>query len=99
MTERDMKKLSIEEIKALKDAGKLHEPKKDAPELVLRDEFWETAQIVERENKKSVHLRVDADVFRYFIEETGGKGHIRRMQDVLASYVKAHQENRNPSSH
>lgn len=98
MTEGNMKKLSLAEIKALKGADKLRKPKAEAPELDLPDEFWASAQIVERENKKSVHLRVDADVFRHFVTETGGKGHIRRMQDVLASYVKAHQNDRSPHS-
>lgn len=99
MTEGNMKKLSLAEIRALKDAGLLRKTKADAPELDLPDEFWANAQIIEREGKKSVHLRLDADVFRYFFEETGGKGHIRKMQDILATYVKAQQHNQSQKSH
>ena len=98
MTERNMKRLSLAEIRALKDAGQLRPMKADAPELDLPEEFWANAKLVERENKKSVHLRLDADVFRYFFEESGGKGHIRKMQDVLATYVKAHEQNQSPST-
>lgn len=94
-----MKKLSLAEIRALKAAGKLRKPKGNAPELNLPNEFWANAHVIERENKKSVHLRLDADVFRYFFEEAGGKGHIRKMQDVLATYVKAHQDNQSHNSH
>lgn len=94
-----MKKLSLAEIRALKAAGKLREAKENAPELNLPEEFWANAHVVERENKKSVHLRLDADVFRYFFDEADGKGHIRKMQDVLASYVRAHKDNQSYNSH
>lgn len=98
MTEGNMKKLSLAEIRALKDSGQLRKQRADAPELDLPDEFWANAQVIERENKKSVHLRLDPDVFRYFFEESGGRGHIRKMQDILATYVKAHQHNQSQNS-
>lgn len=88
MTEGNMKQLSLADVKALKNAGKLH-IRPDAPEVDLPDDFWENATVVERENKKSVHLRLDPEVFKYFKEVTDGKGHIKRMQDVLAAYVRA----------
>ncbi|GHC55512.1 hypothetical protein [Neogemmobacter tilapiae] len=91
MTVEAMKKLSLAEIRAQKDAGKLHVAP-DAPTTDLPDEFWAHAQVVERENKKSVHLRLEPEVFRYFQETGQGKGHIKRMQDVLAAYVRAQQK-------
>nr|WP_248310197.1 MULTISPECIES: BrnA antitoxin family protein [unclassified Devosia] len=36
---------------------------------------------------KSVHLKLDPEVFEFFKQQ--GKGHITRMQNVLAAYVKA----------
>lgn len=83
-----MKKLSLAEIRALKDAGKLALTS-HASEENLPDDFWDNAKIIERENKKSVHLRLDPEVFRFFQEAGQGKGHITRMQDVLAAYVRA----------
>lgn len=89
MTAENMKTLSLGEIRALKDAGKLRATKADAPEFDLPDDFWAEAKLVERENKKSVHLRLDPDVYRFFKEDGDGRGHIKKMQQVLASYVRA----------
>ena len=36
-----------------------------------------------------MHLRIDGDVFDHFVAETGGKGHLTRMQAVLRAYVAA----------
>ena len=53
MTDKDMKKLSLDDVRALKNAGKLHiDP--HPPEVDLPDDFWKLAERVERENKKSV---------------------------------------------
>lgn len=75
----------------MKARGELrHNP--DAPEGPdLPDEFWENAVVVEPPKTRSVHLKIDADVFHHFLAETGGKGHITRMQNVLKSYVQAQQ--------
>jgi len=96
VTEGNMKQLSLADVKALKDAGKLHQSP-DAPEADLPDDFWINAKIVERANKKSVHLRLDPEVFQFFQEAGQGKGHIKRMQDVLAAYVRARKSLKNPS--
>ena len=61
---------------------------KSDKEIKVSDDFWSKVQVTKKENKKPVHLRIDADVFRFFYEESKGKGHIRKMQDVLAAYVK-----------
>lgn len=49
--------------------------------------FWEEAEVVEPTGKKSVHLKLDPDVFDFF--KRGGKGHLTRMQNVLAAYAAA----------
>jgi uncharacterized protein (DUF4415 family) len=71
----------------MKDRGELyHDP--NAPEGVdeLPEGFWDDAVLVMPE-KRSVHLKLDAEVFDFF--HKGGKGHLTRMQNVLRAYVKA----------
>lgn len=96
MTDANMKKLSLTEIAAMQAGGQLH-LSPDAPEVDLPATFWDTAKLVEREPRKSVHLRLDPEVYRYFQEAGEGKGHIKRMQDVLAAYVRAQKAAGHPS--
>jgi uncharacterized protein (DUF4415 family) len=42
--------------------------------------------------KKSVHLRVDADVLEWFRAQ--GKGYLTRMNAVLRSYMEARKHDR-----
>ena len=90
-TDADIRRASLEELEAMDARGELyHNP--DAPEGPdLPDSFWENAVLVEPPKTRSVHLKIDAEVFHHFLAETGGKGHITRMQAVLKSYVKAQQ--------
>lgn len=92
MTDADMKTLSLAEIRALKDNGKLA-ARADAPanEIENTADFWSRAKVTTRAPKKSVHLRLDAEVFDFFLTETQGKGHIKKMQAVLAAYMRAHR--------
>ena len=48
--------------------------------------FWQEAELGPR-GRKSVHLKLDPEVFEFF--KQGGKGHLTRMQNVLAAYVRA----------
>lgn len=48
--------------------------------------FWDAAEVVSPA-KTSVHLKLDPEVFAFF--KRGGKGHLTRMQAVLAAYVRA----------
>lgn len=58
-------------------------------DAVLPAAFWDEAQVV-APPKTSVHLKLDPEVFEFF--KQGGKGHLTRMQNVLAAYVRAHAE-------
>ena len=53
---------------------------------LLPDGFWEKAELV-APPRVSVHLKVEPDVFDFF--KRGGKGHLTRMQKVLAAYARA----------
>jgi uncharacterized protein (DUF4415 family) len=56
----------------------------------LGEDFWANAVLVEPANRKSVHLRLQPEVFEFFVKQTGGKGHIAKMQAVLKAYADAH---------
>jgi uncharacterized protein (DUF4415 family) len=36
-------------------------------------------------------LRLQAEVYDFFVAQSGGKGHIKKMQQVLKAYVDAHK--------
>jgi uncharacterized protein (DUF4415 family) len=74
----------------MKDKGDIARPV-DAPEgESLGAEFWASAK-VEAPRKRSVHLKLDADVFEFFQQQSGGKGHLTKMQTVLRAYANAHR--------
>ncbi len=92
MTEGNIRTATLEEIEAMHERGELyHNP--DAPEGPdLPDSFWENAVVVYPKKARSVHLRVDPDVYDWFVRTSGGKGHITRMQAVLRAYMAAHRD-------
>lgn len=86
-----MKRASLQDIRKMKDRGELAPPV-EAPEVQqLDDDFWADAVVTTRSPRRSVHLKLDPDVFDYF--KGLGKGHLTRMQDVLSAYVR-HQQGR-----
>jgi len=89
VTEENWKRISLDEIRRMKDAGEIaHNP--DAPEgPELGEDFWKNAVWEPPRGTTSVHLKLDPEVFDFFKRQ--GKGHITRMQDVLRAYVRAHQ--------
>jgi len=92
VTEENWKRVSLAELRRMKDAGEIyHNP--NAPEgPELGDEFWANAVPVEPHGRTSVHLKLDDEVFDFF--KSQGKGHITRMQDVLKAYVRAQKTRR-----
>ena len=87
-----MKQASLDDILRMKVAGELfHNP--NAPEGPdLGPEFWANARVEGPRRVRSVHLKLDPEVFAWFVQETGGKGHLTRMQAVLKAYVEAHRK-------
>jgi uncharacterized protein (DUF4415 family) len=96
MPRRDIKRYSLEELKALQARGKTR-TRADAPLSEIEEGFWEHAQVVmPAPGKTSVHLRVDRDVLEWFRKQ--GKGHLSRMNAVLRSYVEARRKELTHSS-
>lgn len=90
MSKPDIRRASLKEIQEMDERGELyHNP--DAPEggEDLPPGFWKGARIEGPRRARSVHLRLDQEVFDFFYEESHGKGHLTRMQNVLKSYVEA----------
>lgn len=90
MTDNVMRRVSLQDLVKMKERGELyHDP--NAPEgESLGASFWETARIEEPKKPRSVHLKLDPEVFDFFFSLSGGKGHLTRMQAVLKAYAKAH---------
>lgn len=76
----------------MKERGELfHDPK--APEGEdLGPAFWAKAVIAGPSKPRSVHLKLDPDVFEFFYKQNNGKGHLTRMQNVLRAYANAHRQ-------
>ena len=89
MNDRHMKRASLANIRRMKEKGRLfHDP--NAPEGEdLGADFWAQARIEGPKRPRSVHLKLDPEVFDFFYTESGGKGHLTRMQNVLRAYVNA----------
>jgi uncharacterized protein (DUF4415 family) len=77
----------------MKERSELHHnpdaPEGPPPGEELPEDFWDNAVLEGPGRRRSVHLRLDPEVFDFFVAETGGKGHLTRMQNVLRAYVEA----------
>lgn len=82
----NIKRASLEDIKKMAAEGKLLRSSTTQRGEELGDDFWADAVVVEPKARKSVHLKVDPDVFDFFKRQ--GKGHLTRMQEVLKAYVR-----------
>lgn len=87
MSKPDMRRASLQELRRLKDSGKLRTDLSPKEGEDLGPDFWADAEWVEPSQPRSVRLNLDPEVFDYF--KAQGKGHITRMQNVLAAYVRA----------
>jgi BrnA antitoxin of type II toxin-antitoxin system len=97
MSGRRLRRISLDEIEEMHRRGELHvdpnAPEGPPPEEEpLGEDFWRDAMVERPKTRRSVHLKLDADVFDFFHAETKGKGHLTRMQDVLRSYVAARRK-------
>ena len=68
----DIRTATLEEIEAMHKRGELYfNP--DAPDGEdLGEEFWANARVVDPPRSRSVHLKLDREVFDYFVEITKG---------------------------
>ena len=89
MTSQSTRRASLAELRAMTDRGEVQRGDPMTEDDRLPAEFWAAAEVVTRP-KTSVHLKLDREVFDFF--KKGGKGHLTRMQNVLAAYVRAHAE-------
>ena len=91
MSDPNTRRASLAEIGKMRKAGDLdHDP--DAPQGEnLGPDFWAKAEVKAARKPRSVHLKLDPEVFEYFYYESKGKGHLTRMQNVLKAYVNAHR--------
>jgi uncharacterized protein (DUF4415 family) len=91
MSDQHIRRASLAELRKMKERGELfHDP--NAPEgESLGPDFWAEATLEPPRKPRSVHLKLDPEVFNFFFAEAKGKGHLTRMQNVLKAYVKAKQ--------
>lgn len=76
----------------MKEKGELFHDPNAAEGENLGPDFWATAEVEGPRNPRSVHLKLDPEVFDFFRSQ--GKGHLTRMQNVLRAYVKAQRHTR-----
>lgn len=89
MNSSTIRRASLADLRKMKDEGKLAPDGEALETETLPADFWKDADIREPRTPKSVHLKLDPEVFEFF--KSRGKGHLTRMQDVLRAYVRAHQ--------
>jgi uncharacterized protein (DUF4415 family) len=91
MTSNDIRRASLAELRERASRGDVRRGDPATEDDRLPPEFWEAADAVSPP-KTSVHLKLDPEVFAFF--KRGGKGHLTRMQAVLAAYARAHADRR-----
>ena len=90
MTEPNMKKASLSDLRKMKERGEIQPSVNAGTPSDLPDNFWDDADLVNHtRTKEPISLRVDSDVLEFF--KAQGKGHLTRMNAVLRSYVDAHR--------
>lgn len=90
MTERNMK-ASLADIRQMKQRGELFHDRNAPADERLGPDFWAKAEVQQARKPRSVHLKLDPEVFEFFYSQSGGKGHLTRMQNVLKAYANAHR--------
>lgn len=89
MTNKNLKTVSLNELDAMYERGEVFQN----PEAPIESDVvsWAKAKVNVRASKKSIHLRIDADVLDFFKQD--GKGHLTRMNAVLRQYMEAQTSN------
>ncbi|MEM5470755.1 BrnA antitoxin family protein [Hoeflea sp. AS60] len=90
MTETNMKKGGLSDLRMMKERGETHPSGNAETTTDLPKDFWDDAELVNHtKTKEAISLRVDSDILEFF--KAQGKGHLTRMNAVLRSYVEAHR--------
>jgi uncharacterized protein (DUF4415 family) len=89
VTSKSIRRASLAELREMKNRGEIRRSEPRTEDAALPAEFWEAAERVAAP-RTSVHLKLDPEVFAFF--KQGGRGHLTRMQNVLAAYVRARRE-------
>ncbi|NOR70844.1 MAG: 3-oxoacyl-ACP synthase [Methylomarinum sp.] len=84
LNELSISKKRLAELEAIQDKDINYS---DIPEL--DEQFWKNAEVRLPENKKSVNIRLDADVLEWM--KAQGKGYQSRINAILRSYYEAHK--------
>jgi len=89
MKEKNLTRISLEEARKNKgetdwDKVRTHGDYKGPQEFEVD---WSRTELVTREAKKLISLRVDPDILEFFKSE--GKGYQTRINSVLRAYMKA----------
>jgi uncharacterized protein (DUF4415 family) len=91
MTARNIRRASLDEIRRMRERGELHHDPAAPEGEDLGKDFWARATLEPPRKSRSVHLKLDPDVFEFFRSQSGGKGHLTKMQKVLKAYADAHR--------
>ncbi len=92
MSDPNTKRVSLEELETLNEQGKLyHDPSAPEGGEDLGPDFWKNARVEGPKRPRSVHLKLDPEVFEFFYATAKGKGHLTQMQNVLRAYANAHK--------
>ena len=86
MTSPDIRRASLAELREMRDRNEIRRGDPATEDDRLPVDFWDAAEVVPPP-RTSVHLKLDPEVLDFF--KRGGKGHLTRMQNVLAAYVRA----------
>ncbi|WP_299855382.1 BrnA antitoxin family protein [uncultured Roseobacter sp.] len=91
----NIKRASLEELRAMKERGEIAPPRPDAQEIDMPEGFWDAAKPQMPKAKKAVSMRVDPDILEFFKGQ--GDGYLTRMHSVLRLYVDAQKNRHTPS--
>ena len=86
----NIKRVSLDELRAKRNRGEISSPENDLPASDMPDGFWDDAELVLPQPKQAISMRVDQDVLDYF--KSQGSGHLTRMHAVLKAYVEAQKK-------
>ena len=87
VSDRQLKRANLKQLREMKERSELQETCGVGFEEELPPGFWDDAELVMPKPPKSVHLKVDAEVFDFF--KAQGKGHLTRMQNGRRAYGHA----------